>query len=321
MIWMYALITGVILDLIIGDPHSMPHPVRLIGTLIMKGEAFFRKPFEKSEKGLLFGGALFELFIVGITGITAYGVCFAADRTGSFWLSVGVRAILTAYLLAGRSLRDESMLVYRDIKAGDTEKARYHVSMIVGRDTDKLDETGIIKAAVETVAENASDGVIAPLFYLILGGPVLGWIYKAVNTMDSMCGYKNDKYLYFGRAAAKTDDVWNYIPSRIAAFLFVMAAFVTGEDGRSSFRIWRRDRRNHKSPNSAQTESACAGALHIQLAGNAYYFGKLYEKPYIGDAVRPVENEDIRRANKLMFASAFLMLILGTAFRIMLELL
>ena len=207
------------------------------------------------------------------------------------------------------------MNVYRELTKPDLPAARIAVSRIVGRDTAALTAEGVTKAAVETVAENASDGVIAPLLYMLLGGAPLALTYKAINTMDSMVGYKNTQYLYFGRAAAKLDDIANYLPSRIAALLWVAAAALTGNDARSAWRIWRRDRRNHASPNSAQTESACAGALNVQLAGPAYYFGEYYPKPTIGDAVRPIEPEDIRRADRMMYAESLLALALGLLIR------
>ncbi len=185
---------------------------------------------------------------------------------------------------------------------GRPAAARQAVGRIVGRDTEALTREGVIRAAVETVAENASDGVIAPLFYMMLGGAPLALTYKAVNTMDSMVGYKNERYLHFGRAAAKLDDAANCLPSRIAALLWVAAAALTGNDAKGAWRIWRRDRRNHASPNSAQTESACAGALGVQLAGPATYFGQYYDKPTIGDATRPIEPEDILRANRMRCA-------------------
>ena len=207
------------------------------------------------------------------------------------------------------------MNVYQELTKPDLPAARIAVSRIVGRDTQALTAEGVTKAAVETVAENASDGVIAPLLYMLLGGAPLALTYKAINTMDSMVGYKNTQYLYFGRAAAKLDDIANYLPSRIAALLWVAAAALTGNDARSAWRIWRRDRRNHASPNSAQTESACAGALNVQLAGPAYYFGQYYPKPTIGDAVRPIEPEDIRRADRMMYAESLLALALGLVIR------
>ena len=209
----------------------------------------------------------------------------------------------------------ESTNVYRELTKPDLPAARIAVSRIVGRDTQALTAEGVTKAAVETVAENASDGVIAPLLYMLLGGAPLALTYKAINTMDSMVGYKNERYLRFGRAAAKLDDIANYLPSRIAALLWVAAAALTGNDARSAWRIWRRDRRNHASPNSAQTESACAGALNVQLAGPAYYFGQYYPKPTIGDAVRPIEPEDIRRADRMMYAESLLALALGLVIR------
>ena len=218
-------------------------------------------------------------------------------------------------MLAARCLCKESMKVCKAAKAGDTEEARKAVSMIVGRDTAVLDRDGIIRAAVETVAENTSDGVTAPLFYMGLGGAVGALFYKSVNTMDSMIGYRDEKYADIGRFAAKLDDVLNYIPSRLTALLMSAAAPVVGLDGRNALRIWRRDRRKHASPNSAQTESACAGALHVRLAGDAWYFGKLHKKPYIGDDDRPVEAEDIRRANRLMYAASVLMLVISAAAR------
>ena len=219
-----------------------------------------------------------------------------------------VEAILTCYLLAQTSLRRESMKVYRELKEGTLDSARKAVSMIVGRDTKVLDETGVTKAAVETVAENFSDGVFAPMLYAAIGGPVLGLTYKAINTMDSMIGYKNDRYMWFGTAAAKLDDVANYIPSRLSALLLIAASAISGRsyDASRAFRIWKRDRKNHKSPNAAQTESAAAGALGLQLAGNAQYFGRIVRKPFIGDKVREIEAYDIVRVNRLMTVASFL---------------
>ena len=219
-----------------------------------------------------------------------------------------VEAVMTYQILAARCLQVESGKVWKQLKAGNVEAAREAVSMIVGRDTQNLTKEGVAKAAIETVAENTSDGVIAPMLYTALGGPVLGFLYKAVNTMDSMVGYKNDRYLHFGRAAAKLDDVVNFLPARISALLMIGAAFLSGKsyNGRQAWRIWHRDSRKHASPNSAQTESVCAGALGIQLAGDASYFGKVVKKPYIGDPKRQVEYEDIRRANRLMNRTAWI---------------
>ena len=306
-----AILAGYLLDLCLGDPHSMPHPVRAIGNLIVWLEKYLRPAGKKhaTERGERRAGVLFVCLVLLVTGSVA-GAILWISRLGGIWIQTVVEAVMTYYLLAARSLRDESMAVCRKI-----EGARYAVSMIVGRDTKPLSEAGIARAAVETVAENASDGVIAPLFYLAIGGPLLGWLYKAVNTMDSMVGYKNDRYLHFGRAAAKLDDLVNLIPSRLAALLLIVSAYLLRYDGKNAYRIWRRDRRNHKSPNSAQTESACAGALGLRLAGDAWYFGKLVPKPYIGDEIRPIEPQDIRRVNRLMYGAAGIMGLLALVMR------
>ena len=311
-----AILAGYLLDLRLGDPHSMPHPVRAIGNLIVWLEKYLRPAGKKhaTERGERRAGVLFVCLVLLVTGSVA-GAILWISRLGGIWIQTVVEAVMTYYLLAARSLRDESMAVCRKLEAGEIEEARYAVSMIVGRDTKPLSEAGIARAAVETVAENASDGVIAPLFYLAIGGPLLGWLYKAVNTMDSMVGYKNDRYLHFGRAAAKLDDLVNLIPSRLAALLLIVSAYLLRYDGKNAYRIWRRDRRNHKSPNSAQTESACAGALGLRLAGDAWYFGKLVPKPYIGDEIHPIEPQDIRRVNRLMYGAAGIMGLLALVMR------
>lgn len=311
-----AILAGYLLDLCLGDPHSMPHPVRAIGNLIVWLEKYLRPAGKKhaTERGERRAGVLFVCLVLLVTGSVAGGILWISHLGGS-WIQTVVEAVMTYYLLAARSLRDESMAVCRKLEAGEIEEARYAVSMIVGRDTKPLSEAGIARAAVETVAENASDGVIAPLFYLAIGGPLLGWLYKAVNTMDSMVGYKNDRYLHFGRAAAKLDDLVNLIPSRLAALLLIVSAYLLRYDGKNAYRIWRRDRRNHKSPNSAQTESACAGALGLRLAGDAWYFGKLVPKPYIGDEIHPIEPQDIRRVNRLMYGAAGIMGIIALVVR------
>ena len=311
-----AILAGYLLDLCLGDPHSMPHPVRAIGNLIVWLEKYLRPAGKKhaTERGERRAGVLFVCLVLLVTGSVA-GAILWISRLGGIWIQTVVEAVMTYYLLAARSLRDESMAVCWKLEAGEIEGARYAVSMIVGRDTKPLSEAGIARAAVETVAENASDGVIAPLFYLAIGGPLLGWLYKAVNTMDSMVGYKNDRYLHFGRAAAKLDDLVNLIPSRLVALLLIVSAYLLRYDGKNAYRIWRRDRRNHKSPNSAQTESACAGALGLRLAGDAWYFGKLVPKPYIGDEIHPIEPQDIRRVNRLMYGAAGIMGLLALVMR------
>ena len=302
---MLALGLGFLLDLLLGDPHWLYHPVRLVGHLISSLERLLRRVFPKTEKGELAAGVFLLLLVPGITASAALCLLFLAGRVHPF-ARLFVETVMCYQLLATKSLKDETMKVYHALKAGDVEGARHAVSMVVGRDTAVLDDIGITKAAVETVAENTSDGVLAPLLFLAVGGAPLGYFYKAVNTMDSMVGYKNERYLYFGRAAAKFDDILNYIPARLSALLMVCAGGLLGMDAGHAFRICLRDRYNHSSPNSAHTEAAAAGALHIQLAGNAYYFGKLYEKPTLGDPDRPVEYEDIRRVNRLLYGTAVL---------------
>lgn len=298
---------GFLLDQVLGDPHWLYHPVRLIGAYISFLEKGIRKLFGEGESALLVGGVVLVVLVTGTTAVVSGGILYTCGRI-SPWLRFLASVILCYQLFAVKSLKNESMKVYRELKKDDLEAARYAVSMIVGRDTQVLDATGVAKAAVETVAENTSDGVIAPLIYLAIGGPILGFMYKAINTMDSMVGYKNDKYMYFGRCAAKLDDVVNYIPARISALLMIAVSFLPGKayDGKGAWRIWRRDRRKHASPNSAQTEAVCAGSLGVQLAGDASYFGKIVKKPTIGDAHRPVEYEDIKRANGLLYRTAIL---------------
>lgn len=315
-----ALAAGYLLDLLIGDPRWLYHPVCLIGNLIALLEKGIRKIFPKTKKGELSGGFL-EVVLVCLLSL---GIPCAALSVLYRYLPLAGLALETFWcyqLLATKSLKDESMKVYDRLKNGTIEEARYAVSMIVGRDTAELTEEGVTKAAVETVAENGSDGVIAPMLYMALGGVPLMFLYKGINTMDSMLGYKNDRYLYFGRCAAKLDDLANYIPARISGWLMVAAAFLTGMDGKNAAKIYKRDRRNHASPNSAQTEAAVAGALRVQLAGNAYYFGKLYEKPTIGDKLREVEPEDIRRANRLLYGASVLSVLLCLGGRLLVQLL
>lgn len=309
-----ALVLGFIIDLIIGDPYCLPHPIRFIGNLISKLDGMLRKGEDKRR--LYRRGVLLVFLVVAISTSIPMVLLWIAYQ---FHLLAGllVETVMCYQILATKSLKVESMKVYSALKTGDLLAGRKEVSMIVGRDTESLKEDGIIKATVETVAENTSDGIIAPMIFMALGGPILGFFYKAVNTMDSMVGYKNDKYLYFGRAAARLDDILNYIPARISALLMIVCSFILGLDGKSAFRIWRRDGRNHASPNSAQTEAVTAGALQIQLAGDAFYFGKLHHKPTIGDHTRGVEIEDIKRANRLLYGTAVLQMLLIVVIRML----
>ena len=307
-----ALVSAVFLDLLLGDPRWFFHPIRLIGSLISALEKRLLDPDKRDVKKEIRNGIFLVFLVILISVIPVILIMFFTYRINRI-LGIVTEVILTFYMLAARSLFDESMKVSKDIKKGDLIRAKEDLSMIVGRDTDRLEEEGVIRAAVETVAENTSDGVIAPLLYAIIGGPVAAFLYKAVNTMDSMVGYKNEKYEYFGKAAAKTDDVLNFIPSRISALLMIASSFICRlfsdkYSGIKAFKIWIRDRRKHTSPNSAQTESVCAGALGILLGGPSYYGGILKEKPFLGDDKRAIENEDIKRANVLMFLSEFLLL-------------
>ena len=309
-----ALLGGFVLDAVFGDPAWLPHPVVLMGKCISKLEKTLRARFPKTQQGELLAGAVLAFCLPVGTFLLTSAVCLLAAKI-SPWLGLAVQMFWCGQALAAKGLVQESRNVYNKLVKPDLPAARKAVSRIVGRDTENLTAEGVTKAAVETVAENASDGVIAPLLYMLLGGAPLALTYKAINTMDSMVGYKNETYLYFGRAAAKLDDVANYIPSRLAALLWAAAAALTGNDAKGAWRIWRRDRRNHASPNSAQTESACAGALGVQLAGPAYYFGEYYPKPTIGDALRPIEPQDILRADRMMYAASTLALVLGLVIR------
>lgn len=301
-----ACATGLLLDLLFGDPGWLYHPVRLIGNWISWAERQLRKVC--GSHLMAAGGVLWVM-----TALMAFLIPFALLALAG-WLHPALRFLLETFwcfqILAARSLSSESRKVYEKLKESDLPGARRAVSMIVGRDTEKLTEEGVTKAAVETVAENTSDGVTAPLIYMMIGGAPLGFLYKAVNTMDSMLGYKNDRYLYFGRIPAKMDDIFNYIPARVTGLLMTAAAFLTGLDGKNAWRIYRRDRRKHASPNAAQTESVCAGALGVQLAGDAVYFGKVYKKEFIGDALRRIEPEDIQRTGRLMYAAELLTFLL-----------
>ena len=305
---LYALILGFFLDLLIGDPHGFPHPVVLIGKLIDVTEKGMRKIFPKTVRGENFAGAAIWLIVVIVSTALpalllwlAYGV--------SRWLGLALETIMCAQILATKSLRQESMKVYQALQTGDLEKARHAVSMIVGRDTQRLDEAGVARAAVETVAENASDGIIAPMLFLAIGGAPLGFFYKAVNTMDSMLGYVEMPYKNVGLVPAKMDDLFNFLPARISALLMLAAGALLGMDGKNGWKIFKRDRYNHASPNSAQTESVCAGLLGLRLAGDAWYHGVLHKKKYIGDPLREIEPEDIPKACRLLYATAFLGLV------------
>ncbi|RGY82311.1 adenosylcobinamide-phosphate synthase CbiB [Dorea sp. AM58-8] len=309
---------GMILDWIFGDPVWLYHPVRIIGKWISFLEKILRKfagDQEGNEKKLLIAGGILWILVILASAAVPMGILYLAEKISPCAAFV-LECFWCYQLLAARSLGKESKKVYKKLMQDDLSGARLAVSMIVGRDTEQLTVEGVTKAAVETVAENTNDGVIAPLIYMLIGGPILGFVYKAVNTMDSMLGYKNEKYLYFGRVAAKMDDVAGFIPARISALLMILASCLLGMDGKNALWIWKRDRRKHASPNAAQTEAVCAGALQVQLAGDAWYFGKKHEKDTIGDPIRNIEPKDILRSEKLMIGTEVLTFLLFGGIRL-----
>ena len=306
-IFLPAMLAGFLIDCVLGDPVSIPHPVVLIGKAISHFEKRYREEFPKTEEGERKAGLCMNLTVLLLTALLSSALVYISKAI-SPWLCFAVCTVMSWQIFAAKCLADEAKKVLKALREEGLDAGRKQVGMLVGRDTENLTEEQVVKAAVETVAENASDGVIAPMFWMLLFGPIGGFVYKAVNTMDSMVGYKNEKYINFGRFSAKLDDVFNFVPSRISALAMIGAAYIGGFDGKNAARIWKRDRRNHSSPNSAQTESACAGALRVQLGGNAYYFGKLYEKPTMGDPERKIEGDDINRACRLMYIASIICL-------------
>ncbi|MDR0862786.1 MAG: adenosylcobinamide-phosphate synthase CbiB [Oscillospiraceae bacterium] len=309
-----AIALGFLLDFALGDPRRIPHPVVIIGKLITLLERFLRGILPKTPRGEFIGGAILWVLTCGLSFGVSAAILLLALRVG-YWLWLALEAWFAYRLLAARSLKAQSMDVCRALEAGDLETARHKLSWIVGRDTEDLDEAAVARAAIETVAENTTDGVVSPLLCLALGGAPLCFLFKAASTLDSMVGYKNERYMFFGRFSARADDALNFIPARISGVLMVLAAWLIGMDGGGSARILRRDRRNHPSPNSAHTEAACAGALGIQLGGGARYSGVFKEKPTIGDDARQPTAGDIRRVNRLMYATAVIALALCCAAR------
>ena len=300
-----VIIIIVVLDLLFGDPEAFPHPVKLMGRIINETEALLREKFPKTDDGEFKAGLILAIALPLVTFI---GTALLIHIAYSLFkpLGVALQIFWGWQAIAMKDMLKESNEVHERVTFGDLSGARRAVSRIVGRDTEKLGMDGVIRATVETVAESFSDGFFAPLFYFAIGGAPLALTYKAINTMDSMIGYKNDEYMYFGKAAARLDDAANFIPSRISAFLMMAAAKILGMDEKDAYRIWKRDRKLSASPNSGQTEAAMAGTLHVRLLGPATYFGQIYDKPYIGDDIRPVEAYDIKRANKMFIVSAMI---------------
>lgn len=306
-----ALIAGFVLDSVIGDPQGWVHPVRFIGKMISYLENKLREKCRTSNDEKI-AGAVLWITVVVTSFVIPQLILFIAAKI-SFKAAVVIECIMCYYILAAKSLKDESMKVYTSLKSRNLQEARMNLSYIVGRDVENLTESSVVRAAVETVAENTSDGVIAPMFYIMLGGAPLGFMYKAVNTLDSMVGYKNEKYVNIGKFSAIADDVANYIPSRFAAYFMIAASWILRMNGKNAYKIYKRDRYNHKSPNSAHTESVCAGALDIMLGGNSCYGGKLISKPTMGDNIKEVDIQDIVGANKLMYTTSILFLLTGVS--------
>lgn len=297
------------MDLIVGDPYSFPHPVRYIGKLIKITEDNIRK-IAKNDKELKIGGFFLWIITVGVTYLVTYGIVKLSSFNDIMYILVNSFIIYTT--LATKCLKDEAVKIYNVLKTGDIEKSRVQLSYIVGRDTTNLSKAEIIRATVETVAENTVDGIIAPMFYAFIGGAPLAMAYKAINTLDSTVGYKNDKYMNLGFASAKIDDITNYIPARISVVLMTAACMVLGYDYKSCFKISIRDRKNHKSPNCAYPEGAVAGALGVQLGGTNIYFGKAVYKPTIGDKNREIEKDDIVKTNRIMYATSITSIVVFT---------
>jgi len=295
------IICAFVLDLIFGDPYWLPHPICFIGKMI----SFLEKKIRIFLKNELFGGVLLSIIVILVSFALPFFILYLANKI-NFYLALIVEIYFVFQILATKSMKTESMKVYNPLIQNDIQNARKYLSFIVGRDTENLDGKGVIRATVETVAENTTDAVIAPLLFIALGGAPLGFLYKAINTMDSMIGYKNENFIRFGKFAARLDDVANFIPARLSALLMIISAFILGLDGKNAIKIFLRDRKNHKSPNSAQTESVCAGALNVQLAGDAYYFGELTKKSTIGDNTKEIQPKDIILANRLMVVTSVL---------------
>lgn len=306
---LYSICVGFLLDFCFGDPYCIPHPIVWIGKAINGSERLLRRLFPSSPKGEVAAGAILAIFLPVMSFFVSAAVLYIAYKI-HFWFWFALNTFWAFQILASRCLATESKKVYKSLKIQNIEMARKQLSWLVGRDTTELSEKEITKACVETVAENTSDGVTAPLFYMIIGGVPLGMFYKTVNTLDSMVGYRNEKYEYFGKISAKLDDILNFIPSRICGLLMVLSAAFTGLNAKNAFKIFKRDRLKHLSPNSAQTESAASGALGIELGGTHVYFGKIVEKPTIGDSIREPEPYDIIKTNRLMFVTSWCSIIL-----------
>lgn len=303
------IILAFLLDCVIGDPQNPFHPIRLIGRLISLGIKVYKKTAIKSKVTSFIFGMCLSILTIAVTFFSTKMIIDLLSGVG-YWFGFTAEVIICYFIISAKALKTESMKVYKYVQSVDLEKARFSLSYIVGRDTNNLTFLQIIKATIETVAENLSDGVIAPLIFVFIGGVPLGMAYKAINTLDSMVGYKNETYEYFGKFAARLDDVVNFIPARISALLMIISSLFTGGDIKMAFQIYIRDRYNHKSPNSAQTEAVCAGALGLCLGGDNYYKGILVHKPTIGDSIQKPSAEHIILANRMMYVTTVLAILI-----------
>lgn len=309
-----SLALAFILDFFIGDPQWLWHPVCGIGFLISRGEKIIRKIIPNNNKGEAIGGTVLFFAVCLISFLLPFGILYVLYIIEP-WLCYAANIFFSMQILAANCLKKESMKVYTALDENNLTQARVNISYLVGRDTENLNEEAVIKAAVETVAENTTDGVTAPMLYIIIGGAPLGFLYKAVNTLDSMVGYKNNKYMYFGRFSAKADDAFNFIPSRITAVFMLLASLILRLNYKNAVKIFFRDRNKHSSPNAGQTESVAAGALETELGGDSYYFSRLYKKAKLGDKIREIKKADIITINKIMYLTSFLCLLFFIALR------
>ena len=309
MIFKYAILIGFIIDCILGDPNNMLHPIRILGYINNIGIKIYDKLKIKTPKLQFIYGLFMNIIILALVFFTNLFLVYIFYKI-NFYLGIIFEVIMCYFIIAPKCLYVESMKIYRQLKNNNIKDARLYLSYIVGRDTENLEEEKIVKATVETISENLSDGVIAPLIFLAIGGVPLGMVYKAINTLDSMVGYKNEKFIYFGKFSAKLDDVVNFIPARISAILMIFATFLARLNTKNAIKIYLRDRYNHLSPNSAHTEAVCAGALNIQLGGKSTYNGKVVEKKTIGDNNRKANINDIVITNKLMYISTLIFIII-----------
>jgi len=300
----FEITAAYVADLILGDPHGYPHPVRLIGRAVQALEPELLHTEDSSMKQYLLGGILAGLIVVLAATLT-----WAIIRTAQ-WIHPVFSFIATIFFayttLATRNLYDEVKKVIKTLEQGNLTRARKEVGFLVSRDTDRLDEREVCRALIETISENTSDGIVAPLFYLAIGGPPLAMAYKALNTLDSMVGYKNERYRYFGWASAKADDIANFLPSRITALLFILSSLVLGKKWKGAWRVALKDGRKNMSPNSGYPEAAVSGALGIQLGGEDFYFGVLEKKPLIGEPEKSISLNDVKASLHLMLATSLI---------------